>query len=72
MADNIIAQEEAAKHIEYLHEIEQLEAVTLDKWYKECEASLKDMQGKSNTKQFKSQYKENPKSQDSRFLDDKR
>lgn len=71
-SDEEKCKEEAANHIEYLRGIEQLEAITLDRWYKECEESLKDMQGNSNNQQFKSQYIENQKSQDSRFLDDKR
>ncbi|MEI6521107.1 MAG: hypothetical protein WCO98_13880 [bacterium] len=71
-SNDIKCKEEAAKHIEFLHGIEQLEAITLDRWYKECEKSLKDMQGNSNSLQFKSQYKENLKPNDSRFLDDKR
>ena len=71
-SDEEKCKEEAATHIEYLRGIEQLEAITLDRWYKECENSLKDMQGNSNNQQFKSQYKENQNPQDSRFLDDKR
>ena len=65
-------KEEAEKQIEYLHAIEQLEATTLDRWYKECEESLKNMQENSSIQHVKSQYKDKNKAQESRFLDDKR
>lgn len=62
---------EAQQHIEYLQAIEKLEAITLDKWYHECENSMKNMQDNSNNQQFKTQYKGTSNPAASRFLDDK-
>jgi hypothetical protein len=65
-------RQEAAQQIEFLNAIEKMEAITLEKWYQECESSMKNMQDSSNNQQFKSQYKGIANPSASRFLDDKR
>ncbi len=72
ISNDIKCKAEAEKHVEFLMAIENIEKITLKKWYNECEKNIKDMQDNSDNQQLKSQYKDSKQTNVSRFLDDKR